>query len=98
MKKPSAPKRSTGYTRISVNLPDDLLAVMDHVAAAENRSRSNFIAHFLRLLKEANPFLGESRPPRDKSPAKKVSGPPGPCPRGHIRPCERKQQPIPKPL
>ena len=97
MKEPSAPKRSTGFTRISVNLPDDLIAVLDDAAALDNRTRSNFILYLLHCLKQANPFLGESRPPRDKSPAKKVSGPPGPCPRGHLRPCERNRQPVPRP-
>jgi hypothetical protein len=97
MKEPSAPKRTTGFTKVTITLPDDLLVVLDDAAALDNRTRSNFILYLLRCLKQANPFLGESCPPRDKSQAQKVAGPPGPCPRGHIRPCERKQPPVPKP-
>ena len=96
-KKTPAPKSSTGSTKITLTLPDDLLAVLDDAAARDNRTRSNFIIYSLRCLKQANPCLGETRPPRDKSPARKVAGPPGPCPRGHIRPCERKQPPSPNP-
>ena len=98
-KKPSENKRkrSPGFTRISVTLPNNLIAVMDHAAAADNRSRSNFIEHFLHLLKQANPFLGEPRPPRDKSPAQNVTRPPGHCPRGHNRPCDRNRRPVPIP-
>jgi hypothetical protein len=97
MKKTPETKRSTGFTKITLTLPNDLLAVLDDAAALDNRTRSNLIAYSLHRLKEANPFLGEPRPPRDKSQAQKVAGPPGPCPCGHIRPCERKQPPIPKP-
>ncbi len=96
-KKPAKSKPTTGTTKITLTLPDDLLAVLDDAAALDNRTRSNFILYLLRCLKQANPCLGEPRPPRDKSPAQKVVGPPGPCPRGHIRPCERKQQPAPRP-
>ena len=97
MKEPSAPKRSTGFTKITLTLPNDLLAVLDDAAALDNRTRSNLIAYSLHRLKEANPCLGEPRPPQDKPPAQKVGGPPGPCPLGRIRPCERKQQPVPLP-
>ena len=94
-KKPDKSKTSTGTTKITLTLPDDLLAVLDDAAARDNRTRSNFIAYSLHRLKEDIPCLGEPRPPRDKSPAQKVAGPPGPCPRGHIRPCERNRQPVP---
>lgn len=96
-KKTPAPKRTNGSTKITLTLPDDHLAVLDDAAALDNRTRSNFIAYSLHRLKEAIPCLGEPRPPRDKSLAQKVAGPPGPCPRGHIRPCERKQQPFLRP-
>ena len=48
-KKPAS-KRPTGFTRISVNLPDDLLADLDAVAAADNRSRSNFLTYMIRRM------------------------------------------------
>ena len=98
MKKTSPPKTATGSTKITLTLPDDLLAVLDDAAKLDNRTRSNFIAYSLRRLKKANPCLGEPRPHQDKPPAQKVGGPPGPCPLGRIRPCERKRQPGPRPV
>lgn len=87
---PAKTKPAAGSTRITLTLPNDLLAVLDDAAAADNRTRANFIAYFLHLLKETNPFLGEPRPPLGKLlETKTTKGPPGPCPRGHIRPCER---------
>ena len=50
MKKTPAPKRSTGFTRISVNLPDDLLADLDAVAAADKRTRSNLLIYTISRL------------------------------------------------
>lgn len=96
-KKPSETKRPTGSTKITLTLPNDLLAVLDDAAALDNRTRSNLIAYSLHRLKEANPCLGEPRPPCAKVLSKQVPGPSSPCPRGYIRPCERKQQPVPRP-
>lgn len=52
-------------------------------------------AYNLHRLKQANPCLGEPRPPRDKSLAQKVAGRPRPCPRGYIRPCDLRHSHIP---
>lgn len=86
------PTAETGYTKVTLTLPDDLLAVLDAAAAADNRTRADFIAYFLHLLNENNPFLGEPRPPLGEILKLKIAkGPPGPCPRGHVRPCERRR-------
>lgn len=88
MKRKTAAKPAS--TRITLTLPNDLLAVLDDAAAADNRPRANFIAYFLQLLKETNPFLGKPRPPLGELLKTKTSkGQPGPCPLGRIRPCER---------
>ena len=77
-------------TRITLTLPDDLLAVLDAAAAADNRTRSNLIAYSLRRLKEANPCLAEPRSqPTDPRTNDCTNAPHRPCPRGHIRPWER---------
>lgn len=40
-------------TQISISLPENLVRLIDQMAAAENRNRSNFIANTLaRLAKE----------------------------------------------
>ena len=76
-------KLATRSTRITLTLPDDLLAVLDAAAALDNRTRSNLISYWLRGLKETYPCLSEPRP------ARKVAVPSGPCPRGHIHTWER---------
>lgn len=45
-KKPNAPK----LMQISINLPRELIAQIDEMAAADNRNRSNFIATTLRKI------------------------------------------------
>ncbi len=87
IKKKTAPSETaTGSTKITLTLPDDLLAVLDAAAARDNRTRSNLIAHWLRGIKEAHPCLAKALTnPQPRKPA----GPPGPCPQGHTRPCER---------
>ena len=88
MKRRTAAKPAS--TRITLTLPNDLLAVLDDAAAADNRTRANFIAYFLHLIKETNPFLGEPRSqPTNARINECTNEPPRPCPRGHIRPCER---------
>ena len=39
-------------TQISISLPDNLVATVDKMAAAENRNRSNFITNEMRKLVE----------------------------------------------
>jgi metal-responsive CopG/Arc/MetJ family transcriptional regulator len=57
MKEPSAPKRSTGYTQISISLPTDLLANVNQLAKKETRTRSNLIALILhRHLRSGLPL------------------------------------------
>lgn len=85
---PAKTKPAAGTTKITLTLTNDLLAVLDAAAALDNRTRSNLIAYWLHGLKETYPCLSEPRS------AQKVAGPPGPCPQGHIRPCERKHPDI----
>lgn len=49
-KKTPKTKRRTGFTRISVNLPDGLLVDLDAAAAADNRTRNNFLTHMIRCM------------------------------------------------
>lgn len=95
--KAPAPQPAVGTTKITITLPNDLLAVLDDAAALDNRTRANFIAYMLRCLKQENPFLGDTRPPCAKFLSKQIPGPSAPCPRGHLRPCERNRQPTPNP-
>lgn len=45
--------RSAGNTQVSISITEELLAKIDAIAAKENRSRSNTIAHLLRQEVEA---------------------------------------------
>lgn len=72
-RKPAAKPAST---KITLTLPNDLLAVLDEACALENRTRSNFIAYSLHRMKEANPCLGEPRPPKGTTFCPKVTGKP----------------------
>jgi len=42
--------RATGKTQISISLPEDLVARIDVLAAAENRNRSNYIVTVLEQV------------------------------------------------
>ena len=71
MDKTPTPKRSTGFTRITVNLPDDLLADLNAVAAADNRTRSNLLIYTIhRLIAQAKlkQDLTLNRPPHTYCP------------------------------
>jgi hypothetical protein len=68
-KKPATKRK--GFTRISISLPDDLLAELDAAAAADNRTRSNFLTHMIRrILTNAHVSQGlpMRRPPRTYCP------------------------------
>lgn len=57
MKEPSAPKRSNGYTQVSISLPTALLAEVNELAKKETRTRSNLIALILhRHLRSGMPL------------------------------------------
>lgn len=46
-------KKSPQMTQISISLPENLVRLIDQMAAAENRNRSNYVANTLaRLAKE----------------------------------------------
>jgi len=87
MKSQTPLKPVAGKTKITLTLPNDLLVVLDAAAALDNRTRSNLIAYWLHGLKETYPCLSKPRS------SEKVAGPPGRCPKGQIRTCERKQPP-----
>lgn len=48
--KKAAQQRAQGKTQISISLPEELVAKIDKLAAAENRNRSNFIATALGAI------------------------------------------------
>jgi len=42
-----------GITPVSISLPEELVAKIDRMAAAQNRNRSNFIAVVMKELAES---------------------------------------------
>lgn len=47
---PTKSKRPSGFTRISIKLPDALLADLDDAAAADHRSRTNYLTYMIRRM------------------------------------------------
>jgi len=58
--------RAPGMTQISISLPKRLVDKVDRLSGNENRSRSNYIAHILDRIPEAEngevPFLKAAEP------------------------------------
>ena len=75
------PPRDPHLKKITVSLPTALVAEVDAIAKEMGLSRATLINKI--LLKCTSPANAPKAP--------------RPCPRGHIRPCERKQPPIPRP-
>ena len=79
------PPRDPHLKKVTFSIPTALVAEVDTIAKEMGVSRATLINKI--LLKCTSPA---------HSP-KTAKGPPGPCPRGHIRPCERNRQPVPNP-
>ena len=71
MTKPSAPKSAPGSTKVTLMLPDDLLADLDKLAASDNRTRTNMILYSVRRMIEVARHHGlslKNRPPNTYCP------------------------------
>jgi hypothetical protein len=75
------PPLDPNLKKITLSIPTALVAEVDAIAKKTGISRATLI----------NKILIECTSPAHAPKA------PLPCPRGHIRPCERNRQPVPKP-
>ena len=75
------PPRDPHLKKITLSIPTALVAEVDSIAKEMGLSRATLLNKI--LLKCTSP-AHSPKPPR-------------PCPHGHIRPCERNRQPVPKP-
>ena len=73
------PPRDPHLKKITLSIPTALVAEVDAIAKETGLARATLINKI--LLKCTSPAHAPM--------------PPRPCPRGHIRPCERNRQPVP---
>jgi metal-responsive CopG/Arc/MetJ family transcriptional regulator len=62
MKKRKIRARASGMTQISISLPETSVGLIDQMADAENRNRSNFIATVLEDLAKKKGIEAASPP------------------------------------
>ena len=70
-KNPSESKNARGTTKVTITMPDDLVADLDKLAASDNRTRSNMILYSVRRMIEVARHRGLSmrnRPPNTYCP------------------------------